>query len=62
MILRWLLVIALFVLIISFTNGKHQQQLVSLDKINIEHAEERFVNHEIIVDFMLKNDIKFGFR
>ena len=58
-ILRWLLVIALFVLIISFTNGKHQQQLVSLDKINIELAEERFVNHEIIIDFMLENDVSF---
>ena len=40
MILRWLLVIALFVLILSFTNSKHQQQWVSLNKINIEFAEE----------------------
>ena len=59
MILRWLLVIVLFVLVLSFTNGEHQQQLVSLDKINIEFAEERFVNHEIVVDFMLENDINF---
>ena len=59
MILRWLLVVTLFALVISFTNVKHQQQLVSLDKINIELAEERFINYEIIVDFMLKNDINF---
>jgi len=59
MILRWLLIIALFVLVLSFTNGKHQQQLVSLDKINIELAEEEFVNHEIIIDFMLENGISF---
>ena len=59
MILRWLLVIVLFVLVLSFTNGKHQQQLVSLDKINIELAAERFVNHEIVIDFMLENGISF---
>jgi len=54
-----LLVIVLFVLVLSFTNGKHQQQLVSLDKFNIELAEERFVNHDIVIDFMLENDIRF---
>jgi cell division protein FtsQ len=59
MILRWLLVIVLFVLVLSFTNGKHQQQLVSLDEINIELAEERFVNHEIVIDFMLEKGISF---
>ena len=59
MILRWLLIIILFVLVLSFTNSKHQQQLVSLDKINIELAEEQFVNHEIVIDFMLENGISF---
>ena len=47
MILRRVLIIALFILVLSFTNGKYQRQLVSLDEINIELAEERFVNHEI---------------
>ncbi|MDC0204717.1 hypothetical protein OAJ65_02860 [Flavobacteriales bacterium] len=59
MTLRWLLVIILFVFILSFTNGKHQQQWVSLNKINIELAKERFVNHEIVIDFMLENGISF---
>ena len=58
-ILRWLLVIALFVLVLSFTNSKHQKQLVSLYEINIEFAEERFVNHELVIDFMLENGISF---
>jgi len=60
MILRWMLLIVVFILILSFTNGKHQQQLVSLDEINIELAEEQFVNHDIVVDFMFKNGIKFN--
>ena len=59
MILRRLLIISLFVLVLSFTNGKHQQQLVSLAKINIELAEERFINHELIIDFMLEKGISF---
>ena len=60
MILRWILLIVVFILTLSFTNGKHQQQLVSLDEINIELAEEQFVNHDIVVDFMFKNGIKFN--
>ena len=59
MIVRWLLVLALFILVLSFTNSKHQQQLVSLDKITIELAKERFINQEIVLAFMQEKEINY---
>ena len=59
MILRWMLLVVLFIFVLSFTNSKHQKQLVSLQEINFEFSDERFVKHETIVDLMLENDINF---
>jgi len=59
MIVRWLLVLALFILVLSFTNSKHQQQLVSLDKITIELAKERFINQEIVLAFMQEKEFNY---
>ena len=58
-ILKWSLLLILFIFVLSFTKGKHQKQLVSLQEINFELSEERFVKHQTIVDLMLENDINF---
>ena len=59
MILRWMLLVVLFISVLSFTNGKHHKQLVSLQEINFEFSEKRFVNHETIASLMLENQISF---
>ena len=58
-ILRWMLLLTLLIFVLSFTNGKHQKQMVSLQKINFELQEKRFVKNENIVDLMIENHINF---
>jgi len=43
LILKWASVLALFIVVLSFTNSRQEQQFVSLDKISVLVSEDNFV-------------------
>lgn len=48
LILQWASVWALFIVVLSFTNFRQEQQFVSLDKINVLVSEDNFVDSSIV--------------
>jgi len=67
-IFKWILAIALLVVVLSFTNDRQDKQLVSLNEISIAVSEDDFVNDSIVrkylenknvsIDNILFNDFK----
>ena len=56
LILKWASVLALFIVVLSFTNSRQEQQFVSFDKISVLVSEDNFVNEKIteIINLIIK--------
>ena len=48
LILKWASVLVLFIVVLSFTNSRQEQQFVTLDKISILVSEDNFVDSSIV--------------
>ena len=59
LILQWASVLALFIVVLSFTNSRQAQQFVSLDKISVLLSEDNFVNEKIVMSYMDENKVSF---
>ena len=59
LILQWASVVALFIVVLSFTNSRQAQQFVSLDKISVLLSEDNFVNEKIVMSYMDENKVSF---
>jgi len=58
-ILKWGMLLALTVVVLSFTNDKQEQQLVQLNQINIEASLDEFLTEEIALDYIKKHNFDF---
>lgn len=59
LILKWASVLALFTVMLSFTNFRQEQQFVSLDKISVLVSEDNFVNEKIVMNYLEENKVSF---
>lgn len=59
LILQWAGVLALFIVVLSFTNFRQEQQFVSLDKISVLVSEDNFVNEKIVMSYLDENKVSF---
>jgi cell division protein FtsQ len=59
LILKWASVLALFIVVLSFTNSRQEQQFVSLDKISVLVSEDNFVNEKIVMSYLDENKVSF---
>ena len=58
-ILKWGMLLALMIVILSFTNKRQEQQFVQLDQINIEDSEDRFVTKALALEYIRKHNFVF---
>jgi len=58
-IFKWVLAIALLVVVLSFTNDRQDKQLVSLNEISIAVSEDDFVNQRIILKYLENKNVSF---
>ena len=58
-ILKWGMLLSLMFVVLSFTNQMQNKQLVFLNQINIELSEDEFMNEQIALKYIEKNDFDF---
>lgn len=58
-IFKWLVIVLFFILIVSFTHTKYDEQSVFLDDIIIELDEQEFINKNLILDIINRSKINF---
>ncbi|MAW21277.1 MAG: hypothetical protein CMD16_02635 [Flavobacteriales bacterium] len=58
-IFKWVLVTFLLLVTLSFTNERQTKQLLNLNKISIGVSEEDFINKQIILTYLVANNISF---
>ena len=56
-IMKWISVLALFIVLVSFTEQQHKNQVFTLMNLNIEPSENQFLSDELILDFINKNEL-----
>ena len=57
--LKSLILVVFFIVIIFFVNTKMSKQYISLQSINIQPSDVSFINEEMILEYMLDNQIVF---
>ena len=58
-ILKWVLVIMVLVVVLSFTNDRQANQFVKLNEISIETAADNFVNKKVVLDYLNNKNVNF---
>ena len=58
-IFKWGMLLSLLGVVLSFTNQKQNRQMVFLNQINIELSEDEFMNEQIALKYIEKNDFDF---
>ena len=58
-IFKWGMLLSLLGVVLSFTNQKQNSQMVFLNQINIELSEDEFMNEQIALKYIEKNDFDF---
>ena len=58
-IFKWGMLLSLVGVVLSFTNQKQNRQMVFLNQINIELSEDEFMNEQIALKYIEKNNFDF---
>ncbi len=51
-IFKWMLAVALLVVLLVFTNTRQATQKISLNEIKIKESADDFVNKQIVLNFL----------
>ncbi|KRO55535.1 MAG: hypothetical protein ABR79_05420 [Cryomorphaceae bacterium BACL11 MAG-121001-bin54] len=58
-IFKWMLAIALLVVLLVFTNTRQATQKISLNEIKIKESADDFVNKQIVLNFLKEKSTLF---
>ena len=58
-IIKWGMLIALTVIVLSFTDKKQGEQLVQLNQIDIEISEDEFLTKDIVLQYIEKHNFAY---
>ena len=58
-IFKWGMLLSLVGVVLSFTNQKQNRQMVFLNQINIELSDDEFMNEQIALKYIEKNNFDF---
>ena len=56
-IVKWMSVFSLFVVVVSFTEQQHKEQVFTMMNFNINQSEDQFLSDELILEFINQNDL-----
>ena len=56
-IVKWMCVFSLFVVMVSFTEQQHKEQVFTMMDFNINESEDQFLSNQLILEFINQNDL-----
>ena len=58
-IFKWVMLLCLMVVALLFTNQKLNNQVVFLNKINVEESEDKFITEQIALKYIKEHNFNF---